>query len=173
MEGNTTSVGADGTNDGYFVTFFSGCRAKSRGPPHVSSLSHVDLLSGEKFRDRLLIIQIPCLNEETTLPATIADLPRQVDGFDRVEWLVVDDGSTDRTVEVADLALSELAEFSGVVLIEWGEAAIDEIVDYLEVHIDVDIDDDAGELREFTLDTVGPSWDRRRDMLSTALEAWS
>jgi tRNA threonylcarbamoyladenosine biosynthesis protein TsaE len=79
----------------------------------------------------------------------------------------------DRTVEVADLALSELAEFSGVVLIEWGEAAIDEIVDHLEVHIDVDIDDDAGELREFTLDTVGPSWDRRRDMLSTALEAWS
>jgi glycosyltransferase involved in cell wall biosynthesis len=48
-----------------------------------------------------LIIQIPCLNEESTLPATIADLPRQVDGFDQVELLVVDDGSTDRTVEVA------------------------------------------------------------------------
>ena len=48
-----------------------------------------------------LIIQIPCLNEEATLPATIADLPRQVDGFDAVELLVVDDGSTDRTVEVA------------------------------------------------------------------------
>lgn len=48
-----------------------------------------------------LIIQIPCLNEETTLPATIAELPRAVDGFDAVELLVVDDGSTDRTVEVA------------------------------------------------------------------------
>jgi glycosyltransferase involved in cell wall biosynthesis len=48
-----------------------------------------------------LIIQIPCLNEEATLPATIADLPRQVDGFDAVELLVVDDGSSDRTVEVA------------------------------------------------------------------------
>jgi glycosyltransferase involved in cell wall biosynthesis len=48
-----------------------------------------------------LIIQIPCLNEEETLPATIADLPREVDGFDEVEWLVIDDGSTDRTVEVA------------------------------------------------------------------------
>ena len=48
-----------------------------------------------------LIIQIPCLNEEAQLPATLADLPRQVDGIDRVEWLVVDDGSTDRTVEVA------------------------------------------------------------------------
>jgi len=49
----------------------------------------------------LLVIQIPCYNEQETLPATVADLPRQVDGFDRVEWLVIDDGSTDRTVEVA------------------------------------------------------------------------
>jgi glycosyltransferase involved in cell wall biosynthesis len=48
-----------------------------------------------------LIIQIPCLNEEQTLPATLADLPREIDGFDTVEWLVIDDGSTDRTVEVA------------------------------------------------------------------------
>lgn len=48
-----------------------------------------------------LMIQIPCLNEEEQLPATIADLPREVPGFDRVEWLVIDDGSTDRTVEVA------------------------------------------------------------------------
>jgi glycosyltransferase involved in cell wall biosynthesis len=48
-----------------------------------------------------LIIQIPCLDEETTLPATLGDLPREVEGFDDVEWLVVDDGSTDRTIEVA------------------------------------------------------------------------
>ena len=48
-----------------------------------------------------LIIQIPCLNEEQTLPATIADLPRQVEGIDEIELLVIDDGSTDRTVEVA------------------------------------------------------------------------
>jgi glycosyltransferase involved in cell wall biosynthesis len=48
-----------------------------------------------------LIIQIPCLNEEAQLPATLADLPRQVHGFDSVEWLVIDDGSTDRTVDVA------------------------------------------------------------------------
>jgi glycosyltransferase involved in cell wall biosynthesis len=40
-----------------------------------------------------LIIQIPCLNEEDTLAATLADLPREVPGFDRAEWLVVDDGS--------------------------------------------------------------------------------
>ena len=48
-----------------------------------------------------LIVQIPCLNEEATLPATIADLPRRVEGIDEIELLVVDDGSTDRTVAVA------------------------------------------------------------------------
>ncbi len=48
-----------------------------------------------------LVIQIPCLNEEQTLPATLAELPRSVPGFDEVLWLVVDDGSTDRTAQVA------------------------------------------------------------------------
>src|SRR5919205_1313135 len=48
-----------------------------------------------------LIIQVPCKDEEKTLPVTLADLPREVPGFDTVEWLVIDDGSTDRTVEVA------------------------------------------------------------------------
>ena len=48
-----------------------------------------------------LIIQIPCLNEADTLAATLRDLPRQIPGIDRVEVLVIDDGSTDRTVEVA------------------------------------------------------------------------
>lgn len=48
-----------------------------------------------------LIIQIPCLNEEDTLPATLNDLPEQVPGFDTVEVLVIDDGSDDRTAQVA------------------------------------------------------------------------
>jgi len=48
-----------------------------------------------------LIIQIPCFNEAEQLPQTLADLPREVDGFDEVEWLVIDDGSTDDTVAVA------------------------------------------------------------------------
>ena len=48
-----------------------------------------------------LIIQIPCLNEAEHLPTTLAQLPRAVPGFDTVEWLVIDDGSTDDTREVA------------------------------------------------------------------------
>lgn len=48
-----------------------------------------------------LIIQIPCLNEAETLAIALAELPREVDGFDTVEWLIVDDGSTDNTAEVA------------------------------------------------------------------------
>jgi len=48
-----------------------------------------------------LIIQIPCLDEEAQLPITLGELPREMPGFDTVEWLVIDDGSTDRTIEVA------------------------------------------------------------------------
>ncbi len=48
-----------------------------------------------------LIIQIPCLNEAETLPQTLADLPREIPGIDCIEYLVIDDGSTDGTVEVA------------------------------------------------------------------------
>lgn len=48
-----------------------------------------------------LIIQIPCYNEEDTLGVTINELPREVEGFDVVEWLIIDDGSTDKTVNIA------------------------------------------------------------------------
>ncbi len=48
-----------------------------------------------------LIIQIPCFNEEPTLAITLSALPREVDGFDTVEWQVIDDGSTDDTVRIA------------------------------------------------------------------------
>ena len=48
-----------------------------------------------------LIIQIPCYNEAEALPVTLSALPREVPGFDSVEWLIIDDGSTDETVKVA------------------------------------------------------------------------
>ncbi len=48
-----------------------------------------------------LIIQIPCLNESETLGIALAALPREVPGFDTVEWLIIDDGSTDGTGEIA------------------------------------------------------------------------
>ncbi len=48
-----------------------------------------------------LIVQIPCLNEEKTLPQTVADIPRQIPGVDEVEILIIDDGSTDNTVAAA------------------------------------------------------------------------
>jgi glycosyltransferase involved in cell wall biosynthesis len=51
-----------------------------------------------------LIIQIPCYNEAATLPETLAALPRQIPGIDRIEILIIDDGSKDDTIEVARAA---------------------------------------------------------------------
>jgi len=53
-----------------------------------------------------LIIQIPCFNEAESLPITLKDLPREVTGFSTVEWLVINDGSTDGTAEIAENAVS-------------------------------------------------------------------
>lgn len=48
-----------------------------------------------------LVIQIPCYNEESTIATTLADLPSNIDGIDEIEILIIDDGSTDKTVELA------------------------------------------------------------------------
>ncbi|MBQ8887052.1 MAG: glycosyltransferase family 2 protein [Candidatus Gastranaerophilales bacterium] len=48
-----------------------------------------------------LIIQIPCYNEEIALPVTLSQLPKQIEGIDEIEVLIIDDGSNDRTVEIA------------------------------------------------------------------------
>ena len=60
-----------------------------------------------------LIIQIPCFNEEYSLPVSLKELPRHVEGFDSVEWMVINDGSTDQTVEVArSLGVDHIVGFS-------------------------------------------------------------
>lgn len=48
-----------------------------------------------------LVVQVPCLNEEMTLSAVLSSIPKSIPGIDEIEVLVIDDGSTDRTVEVA------------------------------------------------------------------------
>jgi glycosyltransferase involved in cell wall biosynthesis len=67
-------------------------------PPDVKRCENG--LPGERQRKKL-IIQIPCYNEEATLAVALSTLPRELPGIDVVEWLVIDDGSSDRTVEVA------------------------------------------------------------------------
>lgn len=59
-----------------------------------------------------LIIQIPCYNEEETLGITFNDLPKQIDGIDVIEYLIIDDGSTDKTVKVArELGFQHVVSF--------------------------------------------------------------
>ena len=48
-----------------------------------------------------VVVQIPCLNEEKTLPLVLSTIPKKIKGVDSVEILIIDDGSTDRTIEVA------------------------------------------------------------------------
>ncbi|WP_306512362.1 glycosyltransferase family 2 protein, partial [Janibacter hoylei] len=60
-----------------------------------------------------VIVQIPCLNEEATLPLVFATIPTQIPGVDVVETLVIDDGSSDRTAEVArELGVTHLISHS-------------------------------------------------------------
>ena len=59
-----------------------------------------------------LIIQIPCFNEEKTLPITLKALPKSIDGIDEIEVIIIDDGSSDKTVEVAkDLGVKNIFSF--------------------------------------------------------------
>ena len=49
-----------------------------------------------------LIIQIPCYNEETTLGQVLSELPTQIDGIDVIETMIIDDGSSDNTIDIAN-----------------------------------------------------------------------
>ena len=60
-----------------------------------------------------LIIQIPCFNEEQNLAITLGELPRKLKGIDKIEWLVINDGSTDKTVDIAkDNGVDHIINFS-------------------------------------------------------------
>jgi len=113
-----------------------------------------------------LIIQIPCLNEEETLPGTLADLPREVPGFESVEWLVIDDGSTDRTVEVARSSgvdhIVKLTNNKG--LANGFQAGLDAA---LKLHADVIVNTDADNQYDasFIPDLVAPILAGNADMV--------
>ena len=76
----------------------------------------------------------------------------------------------DRTTEVADLALEELAEYRGIVLVEWGDVVEAMFGDHLLVHLEQDLDED--DARNVELSATGPSWATRWSQIGDALEAW-
>jgi tRNA threonylcarbamoyladenosine biosynthesis protein TsaE len=82
----------------------------------------------------------------------------------------------ERTAEVSDLALRELAEFAGIVLVEWGDV-VDVFGDHLVIHLEPDLDDDVDVLapdgaRRIEVGAVGPSWAGRWQRLDDGLEAY-
>ena len=76
----------------------------------------------------------------------------------------------DRTTEVADLALEELAEYRGIVLVEWGDVVEAMFGDHLLVHLEQDLDED--DARNIELSATGSSWATRWSQIGDALEAW-
>src|SRR5882672_4089016 len=61
-----------------------------------------------------LVVQIPCFNEAETLPRVLADLPRSIPGVDQIEVLVIDDGSSDGTAEIASsLGVTRVVRHNG------------------------------------------------------------
>src|SRR5262249_217266 len=73
----------------------------SARPRCANAASARRLSTFPRLADMKLIIQIPCFNEQDQLPITLAHLPRAIAGFDSVEWLIIDDGSWDATMETA------------------------------------------------------------------------
>lgn len=96
----------------------------------------------KKEEDMKLVIQIPCYNEEKSLPITLNDLPKHIDGIDEIEVLIIDDGSMDRTVEVAkELGVNNFVEMphnSGL-----AKAFVAGINKALEIGADIVVNTDA------------------------------
>jgi glycosyltransferase involved in cell wall biosynthesis len=113
-----------------------------------------------------LIVQIPCLNEEQTLPSVLETIPRQIPGIDEIEILVIDDGCTDRTVEVArEHGVTQFVHHSrnqGL-----GRSFRDGVVRALELGADilVNTDGDNQYPQERIADLVRPIVERRADVV--------
>jgi glycosyltransferase involved in cell wall biosynthesis len=113
-----------------------------------------------------LIVQIPCLNEEETLPSVLATIPREIPGIDEIEVLVIDDGCTDRTVEVArEHGVTQFVHHSrnqGL-----GRSFRDGVVRALELGADilVNTDGDNQYPQERIADLVRPIVERRADLV--------
>ncbi|MEL0284584.1 MAG: tRNA (adenosine(37)-N6)-threonylcarbamoyltransferase complex ATPase subunit type 1 TsaE, partial [Ilumatobacter sp.] len=75
----------------------------------------------------------------------------------------------DRTAEIADLALAELAELDGIVIVEWGEVTADDLPGHLAVHIEPGDPDDSEDVRCIELSARGDRWAARWDRLSERL----
>ncbi len=113
-----------------------------------------------------LIVQIPCLNEEETLPSVLATIPREIPGIDEIEILVIDDGCTDRTVEVArEHGVTQFVHHSrnqGL-----GRSFRDGVVRALELGADilVNTDGDNQYPQERIVDLVRPIVERQADVV--------
>lgn len=112
-----------------------------------------------------LIIQIPCYNEEEHLPQTLRDLPREVEGFDEVEIMVVDDGSTDRTAAVAREHGASVLSMHGNR--GYGRAWMSGLIEAVERGADVVVNTDGdNQYRGSDVATlVGPILDGRADIV--------
>jgi len=113
-----------------------------------------------------LIIQIPCYNEEQMLAATVAELPRRLEGVDSIEQLVIDDGSTDRTVEVArDCGVDHIVRLrNNKGLARAFKAGLDACL-ALEADIVVNTDADNQYQARYIADLIRPILDGQADMV--------
>ncbi len=113
-----------------------------------------------------LIIQIPCKNEEATLPLVVRELPKHIDGIDSIEYQVIDDGSTDRTSQVAkELWIHHIIRFKKN---KWLWSAFREWVNNaLKLWADILVNTDADNQypSRYIADLVQPILEHRADMV--------
>ncbi len=113
-----------------------------------------------------LIIQIPCKNEEKTLPETLRELPKQIDGIDIIEYQVIDDGSTDSTASVAqELGVHHIISFKKNRWLWWAfKAGVENALKH-QADILVNTDADNQYPWRYVTDLVRPILDWKADIV--------